>query len=38
VTQAQSDFLVGLGCHNFQGYLFGRPLPVQELQALVDGA
>jgi EAL domain-containing protein (putative c-di-GMP-specific phosphodiesterase class I) len=37
-TEAQRDFLVRLGCHNFQGYLFSRPLPVQELEALVNGA
>jgi len=24
-TQAQMDFLLGLGCRTFQGYLFGRP-------------
>lgn len=26
-TEAQRDFLAGLGCHAFQGYLFGRPVP-----------
>ena len=36
-TAAQRDFLSALGCHNFQGYLFGKPLPVQELEALVNG-
>jgi diguanylate cyclase (GGDEF)-like protein/PAS domain S-box-containing protein len=33
--QAQADFLAHLGCHAYQGYLFGRPLPLAELQALV---
>ncbi len=30
-TQTQRDFLVGEGCHHFQGYYFGRPGPVQDL-------
>ncbi|MFZ4479329.1 MAG: putative bifunctional diguanylate cyclase/phosphodiesterase [Rhodoferax sp.] len=34
-TQAQRDFLAGLGCRNYQGYLFSRPLPLQEFEALV---
>ena len=34
-TQAQCDFLAELGCHAYQGYLFGRPLPVAEFEALV---
>ncbi len=34
-TQAQRDFLLGLGCHNFQGYLFSRPLPIDEFEAFV---
>jgi diguanylate cyclase (GGDEF)-like protein len=33
-TQAQRDFLLGLGCHNFQGYHFSRPLPIHEFEAL----
>ena len=36
-TDAQRDFLSALGCYTFQGYLFGKPLPVQELEALVNG-
>ena len=28
-TQAQCDFLAQLGCHAFQGYLFGLPQPVE---------
>jgi EAL domain-containing protein (putative c-di-GMP-specific phosphodiesterase class I) len=31
-TEAQSDFLAKLGCHAFQGYFFGRPVPVADLQ------
>ncbi len=30
-TEAQRDFLAASGCHNFQGYLFGRPGPAEEL-------
>jgi len=29
--QAQADMLLSLGCDSFQGYLFGRPAPVNEL-------
>ena len=32
-TAAQRDFLASLGCHNYQGYLFSRPLPIQEFEA-----
>jgi EAL domain-containing protein (putative c-di-GMP-specific phosphodiesterase class I) len=31
-TEAQRDFLVQLGCHAFQGYLFSRPLPLDEFE------
>ena len=31
---AQRDFLVGHGCHAFQGYLFAKPLPLAEFEAL----
>ena len=34
-TQEQCDFLAEMGCHAYQGYLFGRPLPVAEFEALV---
>ena len=33
-TEGQRDFLAGLGCHAYQGYLFSRPLPVQEFETL----
>jgi len=29
-TQAQRDFLFENGCNAYQGYLFGRPLPIEE--------
>lgn len=31
-TQAQRLFLASLGCQNYQGYLFGRPVPVREFE------
>jgi len=34
-TEAQRDFLASLGCHNYQGYLFSKPLPVAEFEAFV---
>jgi EAL domain-containing protein (putative c-di-GMP-specific phosphodiesterase class I) len=32
-TEAQRDFLAGLGCRNYQGYLFSKPMPIQDLEA-----
>jgi diguanylate cyclase (GGDEF)-like protein/PAS domain S-box-containing protein len=32
-TPAQRDFLWGAGCRLYQGYLFGRPAPVEEFTA-----
>jgi diguanylate cyclase (GGDEF)-like protein/PAS domain S-box-containing protein len=32
-TEAQRDFLSGLGCQAFQGFLFGRPVPLEEFEA-----
>ncbi len=32
-TEAQRLFLERLGCHAYQGYLFGRPIPVEEFEA-----
>jgi EAL domain-containing protein (putative c-di-GMP-specific phosphodiesterase class I) len=38
-TQGQLEFLKRNGCKAFQGYLFGRPAPVQVLeQALAASA
>jgi EAL domain-containing protein (putative c-di-GMP-specific phosphodiesterase class I) len=34
-TEAQRDFLASLGCYNYQGYFFSRPLPLQEFEAHV---
>ena len=32
-TPAQRDFLANNGCSNYQGYLFGRPVPAESLLA-----
>jgi len=32
-TQEQLDFLKSKGCNHYQGYLFGRPVPIDELEA-----
>ncbi|BEU98389.1 EAL domain-containing protein [Acidovorax sp. DW039] len=31
-TEGQREFLLRNGCHRFQGYLFGRPGPAEQLQ------
>jgi EAL domain-containing protein (putative c-di-GMP-specific phosphodiesterase class I) len=36
-TEEQREFLAGLGCHSFQGYLFSRPLPLEEFDLFVPG-
>jgi EAL domain-containing protein (putative c-di-GMP-specific phosphodiesterase class I) len=37
-TETQRAFLAMHGCDAYQGYLFGRPLPAQDLQAYVQQA
>ncbi|SDU96045.1 EAL domain-containing protein [Pseudomonas vancouverensis] len=34
-TPEQLEFLQGLECHFYQGYLHSRPLPVEEFQKLL---
>ena len=31
-TQAQREFLAANGCMAYQGYLFGRPAPIQNFR------
>ncbi|OYQ39763.1 diguanylate cyclase [Rhodoferax sp. TH121] len=35
-TEEQYEFLMAHGCHLFQGYLFATPLPVRELEILLN--
>ncbi|MGZ5848149.1 MAG: putative bifunctional diguanylate cyclase/phosphodiesterase, partial [Ramlibacter sp.] len=35
-TEEQRDFLARQGCHSYQGYLFCRPLPIEELEEFMD--
>lgn len=37
-TERQAEILVGLGCEEAQGWLFGRPLPLEAAEALLDKA
>ena len=35
-TEAQRERLAELGCHAYQGYLFGRPMPIAALEAFLS--
>ena len=35
-TEAQRDALAKLGCHQYQGYLYSKPLPLGEFEAFVN--
>jgi diguanylate cyclase (GGDEF)-like protein/PAS domain S-box-containing protein len=35
-TEAQRDFLASEGCDAYQGYLFGRPMPIQKFELMVS--
>jgi diguanylate cyclase (GGDEF)-like protein/PAS domain S-box-containing protein len=35
-TEAQRQFLAMQGCHRYQGYLFCKPLPIEQLEALLQ--
>jgi predicted signal transduction protein with EAL and GGDEF domain len=37
-TEAQREFLASHGCFAYQGYLFGRPLPLEEFERFMLGA
>lgn len=34
--EAQKDFLAHQGCHAYQGYFFGRPMPVGDFEATMQ--
>jgi EAL domain-containing protein (putative c-di-GMP-specific phosphodiesterase class I) len=36
--QAQANFLAHHGCHAYQGYLFGHPMPLDAFEALMRGS
>jgi diguanylate cyclase (GGDEF)-like protein/PAS domain S-box-containing protein len=34
-TAEQRQILLGMGCRNFQGYLFSKPMPVEQFEAVL---
>ena len=34
-NEEQRDFLERNGCHAYQGYLFSKPVPIEEFEALI---
>jgi len=34
-TEEQRQLLSSYGCHHYQGYLFSKPLPVAQFEALL---
>jgi EAL domain-containing protein (putative c-di-GMP-specific phosphodiesterase class I) len=36
-TDAQREFLASAGCHTYQGYFFGRPLPLEDFEEFALG-
>ena len=34
-TEEQRDFLAGIGCYQYQGYYFDRPLPIAEFESRI---
>jgi len=34
-TEQQRQLLLKNGCSNYQGYLFGRPVPIEQFEALL---
>jgi len=35
-TEVQQAFLAELGCHSYQGYLFNRPMPIEEFERFLE--
>jgi len=36
-TESQKQFLIERGCRRFQGYLFGKPIPIDQFEKLLTG-
>lgn len=34
-TDEQRQFLLDAGCNNYQGYLFGKPLPIEQFESML---
>jgi EAL domain-containing protein (putative c-di-GMP-specific phosphodiesterase class I) len=34
-TEDQRQFLLDIGCTQYQGYLFGKPMPIEQFEALL---
>ena len=37
-TEKQAGLLEKAGCRNYQGYLFSKPVPVEQMEALIQSA
>jgi diguanylate cyclase (GGDEF)-like protein/PAS domain S-box-containing protein len=37
-TEEQRQFLLNLGCKHFQGYLFNKPVPIEQFEAQIKNA
>jgi diguanylate cyclase (GGDEF)-like protein/PAS domain S-box-containing protein len=35
-NEAQKGILINNGCHHFQGYLFGKPVPIEQFEAALN--
>ena len=35
-TKSQADFLISLGCNNAQGFLYSKPVPKEEFEAMLQ--
>jgi diguanylate cyclase (GGDEF)-like protein/PAS domain S-box-containing protein len=35
-TEAQKELLLNKGCQHFQGYLFGKPMPIKQFESLLN--
>ena len=36
-TEEQRQILMKMGCTNFQGYLFGKPVPIEQFEGMLGG-